>query len=330
MSEPTNAWPGKSWPQNDGPRNGRTDDTGPQDTGPEKSWIQIRYFSAHNEARDGALVLTAAGIDHRLIPGRTGVGLFVGVPDAAFAYRELTAFEQENRVRRPAAPPPPVSRLDIQAAAIVAVLLIVVFWASRQGAFGQDWFLAGAAQAELFTAGQWWRVFTSLWLHADMAHLAGNLVLGGMLGIFLSQLIGPGLAWLAILAAGGGGNALNLLVQPPAHSAIGASTAVFAALGMLAVLMLKRQTPVWSKGLRRWLPLATGVTLLAFLGFSGFRTDVGAHIGGFAAGCLVGAGFLALGPHRLPTGPRAQQVLGLLALTIVVATWLIALGAPGA
>jgi rhomboid protease GluP len=315
LSEPTNAWAGKS---------------SPQDEGPENTWIQVRYFHAVHQARDSALVLTAAGINHRLVQGQIGVGLFVDVPDAAFAHRELAAFEQENRARRPVIPPPPVSRLDIQAAAIVAVLLIIVFWASRQGAFAQDWLLAGAAQAELFAAGQWWRVFTSLWLHADIAHLSGNLILGGMLGIFLSQLIGPGLAWLAILVAGGGGNALNLLVQPPSHSAIGASTAVFAALGMLAVLMLKRQAPVWSKGLRRWLPLATGVTLLAFLGFSGIRTDVGGHIGGFVAGCLVGAGFLALGPHRLPTGTRTQQVLGISALTIVGFTWLIALGAPGA
>ena len=84
---------------------------------------------------------------------------------------------------------------------VYCVVLVVFFQASQRGVFSQDWFAAGAAQAGLIADGQWWRVFTALGLHVDIAHLFSNLALGSLLGVFLSQLLGPGLAWLAILLA---------------------------------------------------------------------------------------------------------------------------------
>jgi hypothetical protein len=80
----------------------------------------------------------------------------------------------------------------------------------------------------------------------------------------VAQLLGSGLAWLAILLAGALGNALNALVQSPKHTAIGASTAIFGALGILSGYMRRSRVVPWRGGLRRWAPLAGGVMLLVF------------------------------------------------------------------
>ena len=83
-------------------------------------------------------------------------------------------------------------------------------------------------QAGLIRAGEWWRTFTALGLHADPLHLAGNLIYGLIFGFLAGQLLGWGLAWSGLLLAGALGNLLNAFLQAPTHSSIGASTAVFA------------------------------------------------------------------------------------------------------
>src|SRR4029450_7798933 len=73
---------------------------------------------------------------------------------------------------------------------------------------------------------------------------------------------------LAILLGGALWNALNALVQSPEHAAIGASTGIFGALGILSGYMRRSRVVPWRGGLRRWAPLAGGGSLLVFLLFS--------------------------------------------------------------
>jgi membrane associated rhomboid family serine protease len=171
--------------------------------------------------------------------------------------------------------------------AYIAVLLVVARFAHLRS-FGVDWLSAGSMQAGLVVEGQWWRVFTALTLHLDAAHLLANVAFGSVLGIFAAQALGGGVAWLGIVLAGGLGNGLNALVQRPEHSAVGASTAVFAALGIMVAhaLVDRRRSPGgWA---RRWSPLTGGLLLLAFVGMGGARTDVMAHVTGLLGGLLVG------------------------------------------
>ena len=114
------------------------------------------------------------------------------------------------------------------------------------------------------------------------------------------------------------------MVQPPEHSAIGASTAVFGALGLVAVLMSKYQASVWTRRARRWVPVAAGFMLLAFLGIQGERIDVGGHIAGFVAGCLLGAGAIVIGEVSVKQYGRVQHIYAALALILFVGFWRIA------
>jgi len=185
--------------------------------------------------------------------------------------------------------------------------------------------VAGDADAGLIVDGEWWRALTALTLHGDYAHLFSNLIAGAFLGMVLSQVLGSGLAWLLILLAGGLGNGLSALFQPADHMAIGASTAVFGALGILVVLMTRYQRSLWRRGLRRWAPVAAGVMLLAFVGIEGERIDIGGHIAGFAAGCLIGAVLLAAGEPSTRQEGIVQVACGAAALILLAGAWLIAL-----
>ncbi len=277
------------------------------------------------EAEDHALVLVAMGIPCRLRREAGALTLAVAADDALRARQQLDLYAWENRTTTRDRSLEQIPAGGVEAAVLfAATLLFVHIWALR-GAFGHDWFQAGAAQAGMILGGEWWRTLTALGLHGDAAHLMGNITFGALFGILLARALGAGLTWFAVLLAGAAGNALNAWLQSPQHTAVGASTAVFAALGMLAGLMLRQQRDRWRRGLRRWTPLGAGLMLLAWLGVGGERTDIGAHLAGFAAGGLAGVAFSVV-EHRLPRGFRAQAAFGAGALGLFALAWLAAFG----
>lgn len=293
----------------------------------DDAWVEVRRFAARADAEQHALVLAAVGIGCRLVPLDSAIALSVAPPDAARARAELASYARENRPSR-SSPPLRSVREGLDGALAYCAVLLFLHGASRRQAFSQDWLSAGAAQAGLIVDGEWWRTLTALGLHADLGHLASNLAFGSMLALLLTQLLGAGLAWLTILVAGALGNALNALFHPAMHTAIGASTAVFAALGVLAALTWRHRAPLWRRGLRRWLPLAAGVMLLAYLGMGGERTDIGGHLAGFATGAASGVTLAYVG-QRVPQAPSAQRAFGAIALALFAFAWLLALRAHG-
>jgi MYXO-CTERM domain-containing protein len=161
-------------------------------------------------------------------------------------------------------------------------------------------------------------------LHANASHLVANIVIGGLIGLFAGQLLGSGLAWLSILIGGAAGNLLNAWIRQPAHTSIGASTAVFAALGIVAAFAWRQRRDVQTSRLARWAPLVGGIVLLGYVGTGGARTDVLAHVTGFFSGVLLGALYGRLG-HRVVLAPSIQLLLGLGALAVLAFTWTCAL-----
>jgi rhomboid protease GluP len=287
-------------------------------------WVEVQRLGRRPEAEQHALVLAAAGIACRVVAYDGALVLLVPPHELDHARRQLRLYAEENARRprpRPTATPPLTDGLD--GALTYACVLVFLHSASARGAFGLDWWHAGMARAGEIHDGAWWQAVTALGLHGDLAHLGGNLLFGMLFGLMLAQLVGSGIAWLSILAAGTLGNLLNALLRAPEHAAVGASTAVFGALGLLVVLTWWRHGWTREIGLRRWLPLAGGVMLLAFLGIGGERTDVVAHFAGFALGAVLGIGLVLLEP-RLPTGPRAQAGTAALAALLVALAWTVA------
>ena len=290
--------------------------------------VEVGRSKTLADARQQALVLAAVGIECHLMRADCDVGLYVASSDVQQAVQELACYERENLPSGQRPLPARPARHAVDAALAYCAVLLFFFGAERRHALSVDWAATGAAQAGLIRDGAWWRTITALSLHADPLHLLSNLASGVIFGIFVAQILGSGLAWLAILMAGALGNALIALVQAPEHTAIGASTGIFGALGILTGYMWRSRVVPWRGGVRRWAPLGAGIMLLVFLGFSGERTDIGAHVAGFAIGGVMGF-ILAPTADRLKNNPRVQWVSGALACGLFFLAWLLALHSAG-
>ena len=136
--------------------------------------------------------------------------------------------------------------------------------------------------------GQWWRLFTATWLHADVAHLASNVGTGALtLGLAMGR-HGPGTALCLSLMAGAAANIPGMLLREPTARALGASGVVMASLGLLAghAVIWWRLSRYASKPV--WISLGAAGFLFLSLGVDP-ASDVLAHAGGFVGGILLGA-----------------------------------------
>lgn len=291
---------------------------------PPSGYEAVFTSTSRQECLESRLVLDAAGVAYEAVHRDGSWFLIVASSDAANSAAELSAYLQENR--RSGVHPKPIATYGGAATAVwvYSGILLFIAFLETQSAFGVQWLPAGRMQAGEVMAGEWWRAVTALTLHLDAGHILGNLVFGGVFGYLAGRILGGGVAWLAIVLAGTLGNLINAMVQPPSHSSIGASTAVFAALGVMVSHALRPAATVREKRFKRWSPLIGGVLLLALTGVGGERTDVAAHLTGFLAGMLIG--WIGWGvPSQWLASARIQKASGLSAIAILVLAWVIAL-----
>lgn len=280
------------------------------------------------QLRRWGLVLEARGVPFcHEVQGR---GWRLLVPSAEFkrASQELRHYEELNH-NWPPPLPAATPQHDNLHTTLSVLLLVACFHNLTQlninllGHHPVDWIELGNAHAGKILAGQWWRTLTSLTLHADWLHLFSNLTLGGLFMVRLCRDLGAGLGWSLLLASGLLGNLCNALLQQYDHRAVGASTAVFGAVGIVAALGLLRNR---QNRQRRWrLPVAAALALLAMLGSSGERTDLGAHLFGFLSGFGLGLGAEQLIARYGRPAAWLARMLSLGAVAIVLLAWWAAL-----
>ena len=245
--------------------------------------------------------------------------------DFASATHELEDYLQENAgVVQDATKKATVHGGSIQAVLVYMALMIWFYVVTQLSTFDQNWLDVGRMNAGQVMEGQYWRVITALTLHLDIGHIASNLVFGAVFGVLAGRILGGGVASLAILFAGSLGNFINAMIQQPEHSSVGASTAVFGALGVIVAHALRplvfRQPSHPVSAFKRWSPLIGGLVLLGFTGVDGPRTDVAAHATGFIAGLVVGSAGASLPTHRLASS-TVQVSAGIITLIILAVAW---------
>lgn len=271
-------------------------------------------------------VLASARLPYRLERGAGSWEILVPVPFAAKARRELEEHVRRNHNWPPVqAAPAPIPFFNPEALSLsllVAALLLGAYLFTGAEEAAKPLFAAGAADAAKIVSGEWWRCLTSLTLHADASHVGGNAICAFVFGQALCRSVGGGLGWLAILLTGAFGNLAAAYLGEPSRSAIGASTATFGALGILAVLQFRRNfaglrelRSVWS---RAWLSLFAALGALALLGTSP-RADLYGHFYGFACGLVLGAVLIPVMDRR-STG-WLQELCGVLCFTGVALAW---------
>jgi len=265
-------------------------------------------------------VLVAEGLRATVRGGPDGFAVEVPAHERDAAERALASFERENRTAPPPPEPPALDRHAFSHALLVTSALLASFaWTGPDGGLVGPY---AAGDATAIRAGAWWRAFTALALHADAGHVLGNAIAGTVFfaGVFRS--FGAGAGSALVLLAGGLGNAANAWLRTSPHTTIGASTAVFGALGVVVgERMLRRHASPSRRG--AWIPLGAGLALLAMLGTEGEHVDVWAHVCGLAAGIALGLA-AALVPARWLARRPVQWIAGAGAAALFALAWWLA------
>lgn len=144
---------------------------------------------------------------------------------------------------------------------------------------GNSIFIHGVLFGPWVGQGDWWRVFTAMFLHYGPIHLALNMYSLYFAGTLLEHLIGRWRFVLLYLASGLAGSA-GALVASPLAGTVGASGAIFGILGALFVLERNRHIATGGQ-------IAMLIVFNLILSFTLAGISVGGHIGGLIGGVVL-------------------------------------------
>lgn len=274
------------------------------------------------QAEIWSLVLTARDVPHEIIHSIYGYRIAVPPDYENRAAIEIEKYEHENQAW------PLIFEAtswypNAQSTFWTLLILTAVFSIS----FSENWkgrlIAIGSGDVDsVLHDGQWWRLVTALTLHTDPPHLLGNMMIGGLLMVWLCSLLGIGLGWGITLLSGIFGNLINALVHGEAHSSIGSSTAIFGALGVIIAFQTLSARRFSLRD--RAVPLGAGFALLGFLGAHGELTDLGAHFFGFLSGLILGLlAVQLLKTSGLPS-LKTDHIIGMITCFVPILAWLIA------
>jgi rhomboid protease GluP len=284
---------------------------------------RLRVTTSRKLADEWALVLVAEGLSPSVWEGTQGVVVSVPPQEVEQATKALLAYESEN----PVAPPVPdewTGSAPLYVALVYSVLLLDFFFITDVWNSEVRWIEVGAADAALIVQGEWWRAITALMLHADLKHVLGNVIAGAIFLHVVCRAMGPGFGSLTMLGAGAGGNLANAFFYGSLHISIGASTAVFGALGLMGGMGVVSRRRRGAQGRHIWVPIVAGLAVLAMLGTAGERVDLLGHLFGFLVGGALGI-VVGIAVPRPPEG-RIQWALVSTTIMLIGVCWGLALG----
>ncbi|HPV22340.1 MAG TPA: rhomboid family intramembrane serine protease [bacterium] len=283
------------------------------------------FITARNKriAEEYSVLLDSLNISNNVIYRLGSWVVEVNVSDHSRAIDEIYSYERSGRIDKVK------NRFGhirfqkvnvfyfISALAAMAVFHFIVY--DNPGA---DLIKLGRSSASAITDGQIWRAVTGLTLHADIKHLFSNIIFGGIAVFSLATLVGTGYAWLLYLISGFAGNMLNAHFYGSAHNSIGASTAVFGTVGVLAGLQFFEKFR--EKKTYAWIPFGAALGLLAMLG-SSENTDFMAHLFGFLSGIPLGIITGRIYSKKDLPGRLAQTLFMVVFWAVFILSWMRAL-----
>ena len=287
-------------------------------------FVTVGKYRTARQAHEAGLAVLAAGHPYWALEED---GYFLLVVDSRYEdilRREVQIADFKNRYWPPPSIDLPTKTTSKAPTILFGIFLALVFTAQRR--FPELEQLGMNSSEGVIGKGEFWRTITAITLHGDLGHLAGNL-LGISLFTYLSaRYLGNGLAWLLIISVSALSNSTNAVIHSgEPYFSLGASTAVFAALGLLTGFplgtYLRSKEPLQT---RDWLvPLSGGCLLFAWMGGGEFPTDVAGHFWSFVYGtaiaCVVATAYL-----HAKISPRWQGTLIFVAWAAIALSWSLA------
>lgn len=136
--------------------------------------------------------------------------------------------------------------------------------------------------------GQWWRLFSAMFVHFGVVHLSMNMFALWDVGRLVERIYGRGRMLLLYVTSGMVGNLVSLVVQGNAAVSAGASGAIFSLYGALLVFLWRERRQVHPAEFRWLFGGAVLFTLLILgMGYVAPGIDNSAHVGGLLAGAVV-------------------------------------------
>ena len=274
-------------------------------------------------AEEYATLLNSLAIENKVVFKGGLWNIEVRYEDMDRACGEINRYEKGGRIEKPKSRFDHIRFQRLNYLYFFSFLLaLAVFHAVVHSSPELGLIKAGRSSASAITDGHFYRAVTALTLHADLKHLLSNIFFGGIAVFSLATLTGTGYSWLMFLLSGFFGNVLNAYFYGSAHNSIGASTAVFGVVGVLAGLQFFSRFR--EKKTYAWIPFAAALGLLAMLG-SSEKTDIFAHLFGFASGIPLGV-FTGLVFSKIKIPGKFSQFLIFLATAgVFILNWIKAL-----
>ena len=283
--------------------------------------MMVELFAnlSEDDANTCLLVLASAGISCRTTGQPDNWTVSVLPEDSEKALAEIERYFQENRET-----PDEENdwsgiphKIHTGIGAALGLLTGHIFMIHHGGipAFAEKY----GASASSILNGEIYRTVTALMIHADSVHLAGNMASLALFFTVVCSVQGFGVGSFCMLASGALGNYFTALLYGSAHLSIGASTAVFGAVGILIAHQTFSSFRIAKQRFRAWLPLGGGLCLLGLFS-EGEHTDILAHLFGLGSGMAIGCIFECL--VKKPPGPSFQYLAFSLTLAVILLSWL--------
>ena len=160
--------------------------------------------------------------------------------------------------------------------------------------------------------GEVWRLFTSMFLHIGFAHLAFNAYALFIFGVEMERIYGPDRFIIIYILSGLFGSLASFAFRGPDVLSAGASGAIFGVIGMNLAYFIKHRDTLGQFGRQRMAGTLMIIGINLVFGFTMPGIDNLAHLGGLAAGFLLGYG---MAPNydvdRYSIPPRVMDTLSL-------------------
>lgn len=172
---------------------------------------------------------------------------------------------------------------------LLIVINVIIYFAEEMSGGSTNNQVAltyGASFTPFILEGQWWRLFTAMFVHFGISHIFNNMISLYILGRIVEEYYGHFRFLILYLVSGLGGNVLTVLLE--LHSgnyalSAGASGAIFGIMSAFVLFAIKPET-------RKYFPLKNvlaGIFFSIMPGFFNSGISISAHIGGFITGIIL-------------------------------------------